>query len=63
MLLLNSVRQLLYLGIDPRVEPTATARDVLPAGLVGRVRLEVGSAVELDQPPESFDVGLLSHSL
>jgi ubiquinone/menaquinone biosynthesis C-methylase UbiE len=51
------------LAIDPRLEAVAKAREALPAGLAGRVRFEVGSAVELDQPPQSFDVGLLSHSL
>jgi hypothetical protein len=39
------------------------ARNALPAGLADRVRFELGSALDLDQPPASFDVALLSHSL
>jgi ubiquinone/menaquinone biosynthesis C-methylase UbiE len=51
------------LAIDPRVESIDKARNALPAGLADRVRFERGSALELDQPPASFDVALLSHSL
>ena len=51
------------LAIDPSDEAIAKARGALPADLVERVRFEVGSALELDQPPASFDVGLFTHSL
>jgi hypothetical protein len=36
---------------------------MLPVESAERVRFEIGSALELDQPPASFDVALLSHSL
>jgi ubiquinone/menaquinone biosynthesis C-methylase UbiE len=51
------------LGIDPDAEAIAKARETLPDELAGRVRFETGSAMELSQPPGSFDVCLLSHSL
>jgi ubiquinone/menaquinone biosynthesis C-methylase UbiE len=51
------------LAIDPHAEAIARARDMLPVESAGRVRFEIGSALELDQPPASFDVALLSHSL
>jgi ubiquinone/menaquinone biosynthesis C-methylase UbiE len=51
------------LAIDQRAEAIVLARNRLPTDLAGRVRFEVGSALELDQPPESFDAALLSHSL
>jgi ubiquinone/menaquinone biosynthesis C-methylase UbiE len=51
------------LAIDPRAEAIAKARDMLPVGSAERVRFEIGSALELNQPKASFDVGLLSHSL
>ena len=51
------------LAIDSRDEAIAKAKSTLPADLAEQVRFEVGSALELDQPPASFDVGLLSHSL
>jgi hypothetical protein len=37
-------------------------RDAAPVQ-AQRVCFEIGSALELDQPPASFDVALLSHSL
>jgi ubiquinone/menaquinone biosynthesis C-methylase UbiE len=51
------------LAIDSRAEAVATARAGLPADLAARVRFEVGSALDLEQPPASFDVALFSHSL
>jgi len=51
------------LAIDPSEEAIAKARSTLPAGLAETVHFKVGSALELDQPPASFDAGLLSHSL
>ena len=51
------------LAIDPRAEAIAKARNRLPADLAERVRFEVGSALELDEPAASFDAALLSHSL
>ncbi len=51
------------LAIDASEEAIAKARDALPADLFERVRFEVGSALELDQRPASFDAGLFSHSL
>jgi ubiquinone/menaquinone biosynthesis C-methylase UbiE len=51
------------LAIDSRDDAIAKAKNTLPANLAKRVRFEVRSALELDQPPASFDVGLLSHSL
>lgn len=51
------------LAIDSSASAIATARDALPADLAERVRFEVGTALELDYPAASFDVGLLSHSL
>jgi ubiquinone/menaquinone biosynthesis C-methylase UbiE len=51
------------LAMDPRAEAIAKARDLLRVESAERVRFEVGSALELDQPPASFDVALLSHSL
>ncbi len=51
------------LAIDPRAEAIAKARDRLSVESAKRVRFEIGSALELDQPPSSFDIGLLSHSL
>ena len=51
------------LAIDPRAEAIAKATDMLPVESAERVRFEVGSALKLDQPPASFDVALLSHSL
>ncbi|MGH7947718.1 MAG: class I SAM-dependent methyltransferase [Candidatus Binataceae bacterium] len=50
-------------AIDPSDKAVAKARNMLPADLAERVRFEVGSALELDQAPASFDVCLLSHSL
>jgi hypothetical protein len=51
------------LAIDPRVEAVAKACNALPTGLADRVRFELGSALELDQPSASFEVTLLLHSL
>jgi ubiquinone/menaquinone biosynthesis C-methylase UbiE len=51
------------LAIDPSADAIAKARARLPSGLSARVRFEVGSALELDLPTASFDVGLLTHSL
>jgi ubiquinone/menaquinone biosynthesis C-methylase UbiE len=51
------------LAIDPSAKAIAKARDGLRVESAARVRFEVGSALELDQPPASFDVALLSHSL
>jgi ubiquinone/menaquinone biosynthesis C-methylase UbiE len=51
------------LAIDPHGEAIAKARNALPAELAERVRFEVGSALELDQPRGSFDACLCSHSL
>jgi ubiquinone/menaquinone biosynthesis C-methylase UbiE len=51
------------LAIDPSPEAIAKAKDRLRAESATRVRFEVGSALELDRPPVSFDVALLSHSL
>jgi 2-polyprenyl-3-methyl-5-hydroxy-6-metoxy-1,4-benzoquinol methylase len=50
-------------AIDPRAEAIAKAREMLPVELAERIRFEIGSALELDQPPATFDIGLLSHSL
>ena len=50
-------------AIDPHADSIAKARTALPTDLVDRVRFEVGSALELDQPPASFDAALCSHSL
>ena len=50
------------LAIDPCAEAIAKARDMLPVESTELV-FEIGSALELDQPPASFDVALLSHSL
>jgi ubiquinone/menaquinone biosynthesis C-methylase UbiE len=50
-------------AIDPRAEAIAKAGDMLPVESAERVRFEIGSALELDQPPASFDMALLSHSL
>ncbi len=51
------------LAIDPDKEAIAKARSALPAELAEHVRFEVGSALDLDQPPASFDAALCSHSL
>jgi ubiquinone/menaquinone biosynthesis C-methylase UbiE len=51
------------LAIDPCADAIAKARDALPVESAERVCFEIGSALELDQPPASFDVALLSHSL
>jgi len=51
------------LAIDPSAKAIAKARDGLRVESAARLRFEVGSALELDQPPASFDVALLSHSL
>ena len=51
------------LAIDPSADAIAKARDTLRVESATRVRFEVGSVLELDQPPTSFDVALLSHSL
>jgi len=51
------------LAIDPSAEAIAKARDRLQVESAARVRFEVGSALELNQPSASFDVALLSHSL
>ena len=51
------------LAVDPRAEAIGKARSLLPLELAERVRFEVGSVIELDQPPASFDAALLSHSL
>lgn len=51
------------LAIDPCAKAIAKARDMLPMESAEQVRFEIGSALELDQPPASFDVALLSHSL
>ena len=51
------------LAIDPSAEAIAQARDRLGLESATRVRFEVGNALELGQPPASFDVALLSHSL
>jgi len=49
-------------AIDPSEQAIVRARRAMPADLAARVRFEVGSALELDQPPASFDVALFSHS-
>jgi ubiquinone/menaquinone biosynthesis C-methylase UbiE len=51
------------LALDPSEKAIAKARSALPENLAECVRFEVGSALELDPPPASFDVCLLSHSL
>ena len=51
------------LGIDPEQELIEKARERLPDALALRVRFEVGSAVDLRQPPAAFDAVFLSHSL
>lgn len=51
------------LGIDSDEESIATARQRLPGALADRVRFEVASAVDLEQPPAAFDAVFLSHSL
>lgn len=51
------------LAIDPSTQAIAKAKDRLRVESAARVRFEVGSALELDLPPASFDVALLSHSL
>ena len=51
------------LGIDPDEVLVEQARRRLPAALAERVRFEVGSAVDLQQPPAAFDAIFLSHSL
>jgi ubiquinone/menaquinone biosynthesis C-methylase UbiE len=51
------------LAIDPSAKAIAKARGRLRVESAACVRFEVGSALELDQPPASFDVALLSHSL
>ena len=51
------------LGVDPAEELIEKARERLPAALADRVRFEVASAVDLEQPPAAFDAIFLSHSL
>ncbi len=51
------------LAIDPDEELIAEARRTLPAELAEKVRFEVADAVELQHPPRSFDLALLSWSL
>ena len=51
------------LGIDPEKDLIEKAQERLPAALAERVRFEVGSAVDLQQPPAAFDAIFLSHSL
>ena len=51
------------LGVDPAEELIEKARERLPAALADRVRFEVASAVDLEQPPAAFDAVFLSHSL
>jgi hypothetical protein len=51
------------LAIDPSAEAIAKARERLGLESAARVRFEVDNALELGQPPASFDVALLSHSL
>ena len=51
------------LGIDPDRKLIVKARERLPAALAERVRFEVGSAVDLRQPPAAFDAVFLSHAL
>ena len=51
------------LAVDSDDEAIATARAELPGELGGRVRFEVVSALDLNEPPGSFDVAILSWSL
>ena len=51
------------LAVDSDDEAIATARVELPGELGGRVRFEVVSALDLNEPPGSFDVAILSWSL
>jgi ubiquinone/menaquinone biosynthesis C-methylase UbiE len=51
------------LALDPRAEALAKARRNLPVSLAQRVRFEIGSILDLDCAPASFDVALFSHSL
>lgn len=51
------------LAIDPCADAIVKARDALPVESAERVRFEIASALELDQPLASFDVALLPHSL
>ncbi len=50
-------------ALEPRAEAIAKARRNLPGGLARRVRFEIGSILERDYAPASFDVALFSHSL
>jgi hypothetical protein len=45
----------IVLAIDPHVEAIAKAEDTFPVELTERVRFEIDSAIELNQPPASFD--------
>ena len=58
-----AARAVSVLGIDPDQELIVKARGRLPAALAERARFEVGSAVDLQQPPAAFDAVFLSHSL
>jgi ubiquinone/menaquinone biosynthesis C-methylase UbiE len=51
------------LAIDSSEQAIAKARDAVPADLAARLRFEVGSALDLDEPAASFEVALFSHSL
>lgn len=51
------------LALDPDGKAIDAARAALHAPLADRIRFELGSAEELDAPPESFDAVFLSHSL
>ena len=51
------------LAIDESDGAIGEARGALPAPLAKRVRFEVGSILDFDSPPGSFDVGVFSHSL
>ena len=51
------------LGIDPDEEAIAAARASTPSRLRGRVRFEVASPVERDEPQRHFDLAFFSWSL
>jgi 2-polyprenyl-3-methyl-5-hydroxy-6-metoxy-1,4-benzoquinol methylase len=51
------------LGIDPDGEAVAAARASTPPELRGRVRFEIASPVERDEPRGHFDLAFFSWSL
>jgi ubiquinone/menaquinone biosynthesis C-methylase UbiE len=51
------------LAVDPDDEAIAAAREALPRRLGRKVELRVGDAVELAEPPDSFDLVFFSWSL